>query len=219
MAKKPFPDCLDCGKRLGHYRSKRCKSCGQLHLIAMTAKPICAKCGKQKRKIVSLDGVCGDCRRPRCTRCSGQISFYRTVCIKCIRADQSANRVCACGKPKAKQAANCRACYRDKNAALDTIVQDGYIYVLAREHPYRNSCNRVAQHRLVMEEMLGRYLLPHEQPHHISGQRDDNRPCNLELWDVSQPAGQRVSDKIAWAIEYLENHGYTVGPPNYYRAV
>ena len=43
-----------------------------------------------------------------------------------------------------------------------------------------------------------------------NGVRDDNRPENLELWSKAQPAGQRVEDKITWAIELLERYGYSV---------
>ena len=37
----------------------------------------------------------------------------------------------------------------------------------------------------------------------INGVRDDNRPENLELWNTSQPSGQRVADKVRWATDIL----------------
>jgi len=76
--------------------------------------------------------------------------------------------------------------------------KDGYLIVSA---PGRK--RQILAHRLVMSEHIGRELLPHENVHHINGDRLDNRIENLELWSTRQPKGQRAKDKLAWAREII----------------
>jgi len=74
-------------------------------------------------------------------------------------------------------------------------------------HPENDTGKTVYAHRLIMEHVLGRKLLDCETVHHKNGNRQDNSIENLELWNTSQPAGQRVEDKIEWAREILTMYG------------
>lgn len=73
--------------------------------------------------------------------------------------------------------------------------------------PDKNGNQWAYQHRLVWCRNNGRDLLPDENIHHVNGDRSDNRIENLELWSKSQPAGQRVQDKVRWAREILSVYG------------
>lgn len=84
------------------------------------------------------------------------------------------------------------------------LDKSGYIRVS------RGRGHQTFQHRIVMEEHLGRKLKVHENVHHKNGIKNDNRIANLELWTKSQPSGQLIEDKIKWAKEFLKEYGYEI---------
>lgn len=64
-----------------------------------------------------------------------------------------------------------------------TTDKHGYVLIHLPSHPCSNRHGYIREHRLVMEEMIGRPLDSDEVVHHKNGQKDDNRPENLELFD------------------------------------
>ena len=67
--------------------------------------------------------------------------------------------------------------------------KDGYVLIKSYGHPFANKDCYVREHRLVIEDCIGRYLLSNEKCHHF-GRTDDNRPCMLMAF-TSQSAHQR----------------------------
>lgn len=63
-----------------------------------------------------------------------------------------------------------------------TIVAKGYILIHAPDHPHAQKGGYVFEHRLIIEETLGRYLLPEEIVHHEDEIKDNNEPENLRLF-------------------------------------
>jgi len=151
--------------------------------------------------------ICAECGR------TFQPSSGHLRCPSC-----RSHNLCACGARKVKQSKTCANCRTEKGASNSnwkggrTRHKRGYLMTRVPGHPRASTGNGnyVFEHVLVMEEMLGRYLLPDENVHHRNGVRDDNRPENLELWTSPQPAGIRASDAVAWAREILARHEATL---------
>lgn len=94
-----------------------------------------------------------------------------------------------------------------KNIGIPWINKDGYMYIRKNGHPNSQKNGTIYEHVFVMSEYLGRPLYDHENVHHKNGIRNDNRIENLELWNKQQPYGQRVTDKIKFYKEFIEQYG------------
>ena len=61
------------------------------------------------------------------------------------------------------------------------MTSKGYVLRYVPEHPNASKTGHVMEHRLIMEEYLGRYLDKNTDVHHINGIKTDNRIENLAV--------------------------------------
>lgn len=65
---------------------------------------------------------------------------------------------------------------------VESIYTSGlYIKVKVPCHPNANKQGFVMEHRLIMEGIIGRFLLPTEEVHHKDRDKHNNKPSNLEV--------------------------------------
>ncbi len=57
--------------------------------------------------------------------------------------------------------------------------QSGYVFVKRPSHPKADAKGLVQEHRVVVEDIIGKYLPDHAIVHHLNGNRKHNNPDNL----------------------------------------
>lgn len=93
-----------------------------------------------------------------------------------------------CRRPKSRTGLRCKPCSKlgPRNPHWTGGVTKhcrGYVVLTRPDHPNADSNGQIFEHRVIMEQVLGRLLDPVEVVHHKNGLKDDNRPENLELFD------------------------------------
>jgi hypothetical protein len=89
---------------------------------------------------------------------------------------------------------------RGRGSAEGFFNEDGYrLWYVAGRGP-------VMEHRIVMEQHLGRELDDEETVHHVDLDKVHNCFANLELWSSRHPKGARVEDLIERAVAALRLH-------------
>ena len=178
----------------------------------MTTKT-CRECGKEKefaelvksrRSSYGYDNWCKNCKNRRRRE---NPPTKQCVVDSCIRTQMTSGSLyCPAHDYRLRKHGDVQAHIPVRDYVRDPQgwLSNGYRCRYDPSHPNANKAGVIAVHTIVMAEILGRPLVPGENVHHINGVRDDNRPENLELWNESQPAGQRVEDKVAWAVQMLE---------------
>lgn len=122
--------------------------------------------------------------------------------------DTNAGGLCRAHAKRLQKYGDARADVPVKSVSGEGSINHGYrrVAVPKELRHLTGGEYQVFEHRLVMAQHLGRPLYPQEVVHHRNGNRTDNRVENLELWSTSQPKGQHVDDKVAFAVEMLRRY-------------
>lgn len=80
---------------------------------------------------------------------------------------------------------------------------DKYIQLYKPDHPFATKDGYVMEHRLIMEQIIGRYLTRDEVAHHKNRVRSDNDPNNLQLMTFREHMSYHMRER--WIFKYEQS--------------
>jgi hypothetical protein len=85
------------------------------------------------------------------------------------------------------------------------IDKNGYREVLApKGHPYAKQSGYILEHRLVAEQLVGRYVQPNEVVHHKDGDRLNNTLENLQVFSSN---AEHLKEELAGRVPNWSSEG------------
>lgn len=158
-------DCIVCGK---HVRKRRSPA------NVRTPPKYCSHACHGKDRA----GKTLEIRAPRitmiCECCGKTVKIYRSP----SQLEKATPRFCSLKCLGESQRGKCNPSFNGGRHML----KNGYIVVLAPDHPSADPRGYVYEHRLVAEETIGRFLIDNEVIHHIDGDKTNNDPSNLHVF-------------------------------------
>lgn len=135
----------------------------------------CKSC--KHRKLLSESELCEQCLEKQYKE--NKLEFIPKK--KCICSLKCKTMIPDRGDNKFAQGHSQRGEFNSRWIGGRIIDGYGYVKILSPDHPYRDSRGYVKEHRLVMENHLGRYLNPNELVHHEDENKQNNKIENLRL--------------------------------------
>lgn len=96
------------------------------------------------------------------------------------------------------------------------IIRSNYKYLYLPEHPHSGKQGYIAEHRVIVENEIGRFLTKSEVVHHKNGDTQDNNIDNLQL--CSSP-GQHIKLYHPEVVEKSRLANLGKRPKNYNRGI
>lgn len=161
-----------------------------------------------------------------CEICGGVFKTYPSINQKCcsrlcsdefkkIKSYIRYKKICeVCGEVflpprQAEGGKYCSYACSGKSCRIGLIDRAGYWYCYVPEHPNCTKQGYYAEHRLIVESSIGRYLTDTEEIHHIDHDKKNNVIDNLRIMSKSEHSSYHMKqnhiDGKIWTDEFRKN--------------